>query len=145
MWEDLELAKKKLHEKGLTLVIVKDSRVLFESKAHGVSAFLEALDKFWDKMRGTSVADKVIGKAIALLCIYAKVRAVYSSTISVKAKQIFENHNVHFEWDTLVEKILDAHGGDICPFEKAVMEIDNPKEAYGKLKALLESFKNGIK
>jgi len=143
MWEDLELAKKKLHEKGLTLVIVKDSRVLFESKAHGVSAFLEALDKFWDKMRGTSVADKVIGKAIALLCIYAKVRAVYSSTISVKAKQIFENHNVHFEWDTLVEKILDAHGGDVCPFEKAIMEIDNPKEAYEKLKALQKALKTG--
>jgi len=143
MWEDLELAKKKLHEKGLTLVIVKDSRVLFESRAHGVSAFLEALDKFWDKMRGTSVADKVIGKAIALLCIYAKVRAVYSSTISVKAKQIFENHNVHFEWDTLVEKILDAHGGDVCPFEKAIMEIDNPKEAYEKLKALQKALKTG--
>jgi len=143
MWEDLELAKKRLHEKGLTLIIVKDSRVLFESKDHGVSAFLEALDKFGDKMRGTSVADKVVGKAIALLCIYAGIDAVYAPTISVKAKQIFENYNTHFEWDKLVEKILDAHGRDVCPFEKAVMEIDNPKEAYKKLKAILESLKSG--
>ena len=65
--------------------------------------------------------------------------------MSVKAKQVFENRNVHFEWGRLVEKILDASGGDVCPFEKAVMEIDNPKEAYKKLKALLESLTSGIK
>ncbi|MGC8998520.1 MAG: DUF1893 domain-containing protein [Candidatus Bathyarchaeia archaeon] len=143
MWEDLKLAKKRLHEKGLTLVIVKDSIVLFESKAHGVFAFIEALDKFGDKMRGTSVADKVVGKAIALLCIYAGVLAVYASTISAKAKQVFENHNIYFEWGRLVEKILDASGEDVCPFEKTAMEIDDPKEAYGKLKALLENLKSG--
>ncbi|MEM2250021.1 MAG: DUF1893 domain-containing protein [Candidatus Bathyarchaeia archaeon] len=142
MLEDLELAKKKLHEKSLTLVVIKDSKVLFESKAHGVYAFLEALDKFGGKMRGTSVADKVVGKAIALLCIYARVRAVYASTISIKAKQAFENYGIYFEWGELVEKILDASGKNVCPFEKAAMKIDDPKKAYGKLKALLNSLKS---
>jgi len=118
MWEDLEYAKKRLHGKGLTLIIVKDFRVLFESKAHGVSAFLEALDKFGDKMRGTSVADKVAGKAIALLCVYAGVGAVYASTMSVKAKQVFENHNVHLSGAGLWKKYWMLQEGMFAPLRR---------------------------
>jgi hypothetical protein len=51
MIRDLELAKRKLKENGLTLAIVKDSKVLFESKSHGVSGFLEALNKLKEKLK----------------------------------------------------------------------------------------------
>jgi len=134
--EDLEIAKKALHGKNLTLAIVKESKLLFESKAHGVSAFLEALEKLGPKMKDAAVADKVVGKAVALLCIYAGIRAVYAPNLSLKAKQVLERNAVHIKWKTLVDKILDASGTDICPFEKAAMEISNPAEAYEKLKAL---------
>ncbi|MEM3360798.1 MAG: DUF1893 domain-containing protein [Candidatus Bathyarchaeia archaeon] len=138
----MEIARKKLYKNGLTLVIVKDSKVLFESKHHGVSGFMQALEKLGDKMEGASVADKVVGKAIALLCIYAKIEAVYASTLSIKAKQVFETHGIYFECGKLVDKILNASGTDICPFEKATLEIDDHKEAYEKLKALLETFQS---
>jgi len=78
MIRDLELAKRKLKENGLTLAIVKDSKVLFESKSRGVSGFLEALNKLKEKMMGASIADKIVGKAIALLYVYAGVKAVYA-------------------------------------------------------------------
>jgi hypothetical protein len=141
MREDLEIAKRKLEENDLTLAIVKDSKVIFESKAHGVSGFLEALDKLKEKMMGASIADKVVGKAIALLCVYAQVKAVYASTMSAKAEQFLKNYGIHLKWDSLVENILDASGKDVCPFEKAATEINDPKEAYGKFKALLKILK----
>lgn len=137
--ENLEIAKDTLHRKNLTLVIVKESKVLFESKVHGVSAFLEALDMLGAQIMGASVADKVVGKAIALLCIQAGIQAVYALTLSLKAKQFLEKHSIHLEWETLVDKILNASGTDTCPFEKAVMKIENPEEAYKKLKAISES------
>ncbi len=143
--EDLEIAKKALHGKNLTLAIVKESKVLFESKAHGVSAFLDALEKLGPKMKDASVADKVVGKAIALLCIYAGIQAVYALNLSLKAKQVLERHAIHLEWETVVDKILDASGTGICPFEKAAMEISNPTEAYEKLKALSEKLSKGGK
>ncbi|MEM3566356.1 MAG: DUF1893 domain-containing protein [Candidatus Bathyarchaeia archaeon] len=145
MREDLEIAKNRLRKKGLTLVVVKDSRVLFESKARGVSSFIEALDVLGDNLKDASVADKVIGKAVALLCIYAGVRAVYALTLSLEAKQVFENYKVCLEWDRLVEKILDVSGRDACPFEKAAIEIDNPEDAYRKFKALLKNLKSNYK
>jgi hypothetical protein len=134
--EDLEIAKAALHGKNLTLAIVKRSKLLFESKSHGVSAFLDALEKLGLKMKDAAVADKVVGKAVALLCIYAGIRAVYALNLSLKAKQVLERNAVHLEWENLVDKILDASGTDICPFEKAAMEISNPAEAYKKLKVL---------
>ncbi|MEM2281113.1 MAG: DUF1893 domain-containing protein [Candidatus Bathyarchaeia archaeon] len=140
--KDLETAKDELRRKSLTLVIVKDSKVIFESGTHGVSAFLEALENLGGEMEGASVADKVVGKAIALLCVYAGVKAVYTLTLSVNAKRVFEKYGVHFEWENLVEKILDSSGENVCPFEKATMKTDNPKKAYEKVKALLEALKD---
>ncbi|MGB9959853.1 MAG: DUF1893 domain-containing protein [Candidatus Bathyarchaeales archaeon] len=134
--KDLEIAKKRLHSENLALSVVKDSEVIFESKNRGISGFLQALEKFGDRLKGASVADKVVGKAIALLCVYAGIKAVYASTLSKEAKTVFERHKIPFEWDMLVEKILDANKVEACPFEKAAINISDPEEAYIKFKDL---------
>jgi hypothetical protein len=141
MREDLEIAKRKLKENDLALAIVKDSKVLFKSKSHGVSGFLKALDKLKEKIVGASIADKVVGKAIALLCVYAQVKAVYALTMSMKAEQFLKNYGIYIEWDSLMENILNASGKNVCPFERAAAGINNPEEAYAKFKALLKSSK----
>lgn len=136
MKEDLEIAKRRLCEDNLTLSMVKGSKVIFESKTHGISSFLEAIEKLGEELRGASIADKVVGKAIALLCIHAGIKAVYAETLSKKAKQFLEKYKVHFEFSNLVEKILDASKKAMCPFEKAASKIGKPEEAYRKFKAL---------
>jgi hypothetical protein len=134
--KDLEIAKKRLHSENLTLSVVKNSEVIFESKNRGISGFLQALEKFGDSLKGASAADRVVGKAIALLCVYAGIKAVYASTLSKEAKTVFERHKVYFEWDMIVEKILDAKKVEACPFEKAAINISDPREAYIKFKDL---------
>lgn len=141
MKEDLEIAKRRLREGNLTLSIVKSSKVIFESKAHGIFSFLEAVERFGEELKGASVADKVVGKAIALLCIYAEVKAVYAETLSRKAKPVFEKYKVHFEFGNLVEKILDVSKKTMCPFERTALKIDKPEEAYRKFKALNDALK----
>jgi hypothetical protein len=133
---DLEIAKEKLKRGNLTLAIVKNSEVIFESKNRGISGFLEALEKFGNNLKGASAADRVVGKAIALLCIYAGIRAVYALTLSKEAKAVFEKHGVYFRWNKLVEKVLNANRVEACPFEKTAMNISDPEEAYRKFKAL---------
>ncbi len=134
--KDLEIVKKRLHSENLALSVVKDSEVIFESKNRGISGFLQALEKFGDRLKGASVADKVVGKAIALLCVYAGIKAVYASTLSKEARTVFERHKIPFEWDMLVEKILDANKVEACPFEKTAINISDPEEAYIKFKDL---------
>lgn len=134
--KDLEIAKKRLIQGNLTLSIVKNSKVLFESKSHGVSGFLEALEKFGGNLKGASAADRIVGKAIALLCIHAGIKAVYALTLSKEAKAAFDKYIVYYEWNNIVEKILDTKKVEICPFEKAALKISNPVEAYERFKAL---------
>jgi hypothetical protein len=132
--QDLEIAKKRLNEKRLTLSIVKNGEVIFETVSSGISGFFVAIEKFGDRLKGASVADRVTGKAIALLCVYAKVKAVYAIILSEGAKSVFEKYATHHEWKELVENILDVKKAGICPFEKLAKEISNPKDAYKKLK-----------
>jgi hypothetical protein len=140
--QDLEIAKERLSEKSLTLSIVKNGEIIFETVLSGISGFLEAIEKLGDGLEGTSVADRVTGKAIALLCVYAKVKAVYAIILSKGAKSVFEKHAVYHEWKELVENILDVKKARICPFEKLAKEISNPKDAYKRLKALQKSVKS---
>jgi hypothetical protein len=139
--QDLEIAKKRLSENNLTLAIVKNGEVIFETASHGVSGFLDAVEKLGDKLEGASAADRVVGKAIALLCVYAKVKAAYAITLSKKAKAVFEENMVHHEWNELVRNILDCNRNELCPFEKLAAKISDPKDAYVRLRALQDTLK----
>jgi hypothetical protein len=133
--QDLKIAKKRLNENGLTLSIVKNGEVVFETASSGVSGFLEAIEKFRKALEEASVADRIVGKAIALLCVYAKVKAIYATVLSKKAKEVLEENTIHGEWKFLVENILNVNKTELCPFEKMAAEISSPKDAYEKLKA----------
>lgn len=141
--KDLEIAKKQLHEKGLTLSIVKNGEIIYETALHGVSGFLEATEKLGNQLKGTAIADRVVGKAIALLCAYVKVKAVYAIILSEEAKKVLEEHMIYHEWNNLVENILNINKTEICPFEKLATEISNQSNIYVRFKALQDSLKNG--
>lgn len=141
--QDLPLAKKRLlNEEDLTLAIAKNGEIIFETTSHGIAGFFEAVEKLGNELNDASVADKIVGKAIALLCVYTKVRSVYAVTMSKEAKEFLESNKVYHEWDNLVEKILDHKKAGVCPFEQLATEISNPKEAYVRLKALQNSLKH---
>jgi hypothetical protein len=136
---DLEIAKNQLHRKELTLAIVKNGEVLFETHSHRISGFLGAIEKLGSQLNGASVADRVAGKAIALLCVYAGICHVYAEVLSRKAKAVFEENGIRHEWKELVDNILNLNKSRVCPFEKAAADISDPKDAYKAFKALQES------
>ena len=138
---DLEIAKHQLHRKELTLAIVKNGEVLFEMRSHRISGFLGAIEKLGNILEGAAVADRVAGKAIALLCVYAKISNVYAEVLSEKAKAVFEENEISHEWKALVKNVLDLNKSGVCPFEKAAAGISDPKDAYRTFKALQESLK----
>jgi hypothetical protein len=138
---DLDLAKKRMEDKALTLCIVRDGEVLFEGASRGISGFLDAVESLGGRLKGASVADRVVGKAVGLLCVDSRVGAVYASTLSRDAKQLFDHCSVNVEWGELVESILDAGRRETCPFERLAAGIADPKDAYGRLRALQCSFR----
>jgi len=128
-----------MKDRALTLVVAKDGKVIFEAGSRGISGFLGAVEKLADELEGASVADRVMGKAIALLCVGSKIRAAYALTLSRSAKQLFDDYAVHVEWGGLVANILDVGRTKTCPFERLAERIFDPKEAYEKFKTLQRS------
>ena len=131
--QDLEKAKKKLNKNNLSLVIIKQSDLIFETSSQGIKSFLETIERFKTKLEGASVADKVVGKAIALLCVNTKIKEIYAKTFSEQGEEIFKKYSIKYEYDYLVKKILNRNGTDMCPFEKLVLDISDPDEAFVKL------------
>ena len=138
---DLDIAKTELYEENLTLAIVKNSEVLFETKNHRISGFLDAVEKLGDNLEGASLADRVAGKAIALLCVYAKIKEVYAAVLSRKAQAVFAQNKISVQWRELVDNVLDADKTGMCPFEKAATNISDPEKAYKTFKRLREDLK----
>ena len=130
---DLEIAKERIRHEDLGLSVVKDGSVVYESASRGLFGLLEAIDKKRTVLKGASIADRVVGKAVALLCVYAGFEAVYAITLSREAKRFLDDHSVHCEFDGLVDAILDARQVDKCPFEKLVADISSPTAAYEKV------------
>jgi len=136
---DLEIAKQTLRTKNLTLAIAKGGRIIFQSNSHGVMSFFEAIERLGDNLEGAAVADKVVGRAIALLCAYSRVSVVFASILSFEGKDALERNGIRYEYEALVPRILNRNRRNICPFEKFSLSIENPKEAYFKLKKFADS------
>jgi hypothetical protein len=133
---DLNIARERLKQKNLALVIARKGEVIFETSSHGIGGLLRAIRKLDKDMKDSSVADKIVGKAAALLCIHAGVLAVFAVTASEKGVLVLKEGNVLCQFEGKVPHVLNSARSDICPFEKLVINIADPKEAYEKLRLL---------
>jgi len=139
---DLEKAKRILKDKNQSLVIVKDGRTIFSSESSGIDSLLKAIEKLGERLSGASAADKVVGKAAALLLAYSRVARVYAATLSRKGLRTLRRHGIPAEYDLLVPEILDREGKDTCPFEKFTSKIESPSHAYEQLKTYMGKIKD---
>lgn len=93
-------------------------------------------------MQGFSAADKIVGKAAALLYVLGGVKEVYASVMSQTAADVLSRHGIHTECDTVVRTIVNRSGTGLCPMEQAVADIDDPAEALAAIQrtmAVLQS------
>ncbi len=125
---DLERAKSLFQSGEYTCVLLKGDSI-YTSTQTGISPLIGWL-KARNDIKGFSAADKIVGKAAALLFVLGGVKEVYSPVMSEKAVVIFTRYNVHAEYDTLVACIINRQGTGSCPMEEAVSDIDDPPQAF---------------
>ncbi len=138
---NIETAKEKLFSADFSCVIVKDELVITSEKK-GISPLLNFIEENRN-FEGFSVADKVIGKAAALLFVKLNIKEIYAKIISEPAIEIFKKYGISYSYDKVVPNIINRTGDDICPMEKTVLEINSPDEALEMLKAKLAELLQG--
>jgi hypothetical protein len=125
---NLEKAKKLLCEGEYTCVMCSDSDTLTFT-ARGVKPLVSLLqsEKRFDAY---SAADKVVGRATAFLYVLLGVKRVYANVISRAALAVLNDLGVEASFGKLVDNIINRTGDGICPFEAAVLDVNDPNEAY---------------
>lgn len=118
-----------------SLVVIKDGKTNFY-EGRGIKPLVNYLKN--DNFKDAYVADKKIGKASALLIVYGQAKKVYTPMISKPAVKVFEDNNVKYSADEVVENIKNNTGTDLCPMEKKVQNINDPKEAYELFSTILK-------
>ncbi len=81
-------------------------------------------------LQGFSAADKVVGKATAFLYALLNVQAVYANVISKAALETLQKSQIFVEYGEIVEHIINREKSGVCPFESAVLDIDDTENAY---------------
>lgn len=137
---DLEIAKKMLREEGFSLVVVKSGMIIHTTREYGVIGLIHVIENQGAKLAGSAVADKIVGKAAAMLCRYARVAEVYADVISMKGLNTLREKKIRVEYRELVPEILNRGRDDTCPFEKLVSSCIDEKECYEKIKSFVKSF-----
>ena len=133
--DDLDIAKKTLVDETFSLVIVNAGRTIYETREYGVRGLVDAIEKNGAGLAGCSVADNVVGRAAAMLCIHCGAAGVYGAMMSEPAKNLLLETGLLVEADTLVPHILNRGLDDVCPFEKLTSQCQTPLECFELIKA----------
>lgn len=136
--KDLKLAQRRLKEGRFNLLIVKHGKTIFASKSPGIRGLLQAIERIGSQLAGSSVADNIVGRAAAMLCAYFKASSVFAVTISEEGEKMLRENYISYQFEKRVPNILNYERGGICPFEKLVMGLTEPEEAYEKLKSFTD-------
>lgn len=135
MTESLEQAKSLLTSTDSTLAVVSVDD-FFTSKERGVKPLLFLLKEKKGFLKGASVADKVIGKAAALLMALGEIKEVHTLIISEPAIKVFEKYNIPCFYDKKVTRIVNRAGDGLCPMETLCLDVENPQEAFDRITSL---------
>ena len=132
---DIERAKELLST-GISCAAVKGAKE-YLSEGRGVAPLLDFIDSGMD-FSFFSAADKIVGRAAALLFAKLGIKELYAEVLSENAEEILKKNGIEYSFGVKTKNIINRKGDDICPMEKATDGIENPDEAILKIRNTLK-------
>ena len=122
---DTDMLRDQLKE--YTLIVYKDDKINFYNE-RGLRPLLIRLND--GTFRDAFIADRIVGKASALLHVFGRVKEVYTPVISKPAVAVYEKYGIKYHADKVIDNIRNRTNTGLCPMEMKVQNIDDPAEAY---------------
>lgn len=136
----LERAKAALQGEITFAAILADGRILTSEKK-GIAPMMQLLAEDREQLRGAVVADRVIGRAAALLMEFAGVAAAYGGIVSSHALRAFAKSGICFTYGKQVAYIINRSKTGMCPMEETALEIEDAAAAYPALQKKLAALR----
>lgn len=124
---NLQKARQLLESGNYTCVVCKEDSV-YTTSQRGVAPLINWLDAGTD-LRNFSAADRVVGRGAAFLYCLLGVKEVYARVMSHPAAEVLRAYGIGTEAETFANGIINRTGTGPCPFEAAVMNIQDAEEA----------------
>ncbi|WP_295885007.1 DUF1893 domain-containing protein [uncultured Anaerococcus sp.] len=131
---NIDLAKMTLLENNHSIVVVKEDKVVYKSDKNGLLPIIDIYDSDKSILNGAAVADKVIGRAAALILIKANISELYTELISENAISILDDTNIKYQYNKKVKEIRNRDNTDMCPMEKLSLSTDDADQLIAKVK-----------
>lgn len=125
---------------GDSCVLAKGGVIFARVKGRGIKPILKLLDE--GRLDGAIVADKIIGRAAAAICIAGGAREVHALVMSEGAKAFLESRGVKCTAAELVKEIANRDKTGVCPMESAVRDLDNPTRMIAALMAKVKELES---
>ncbi len=135
---DIERAKELLDQEGYTAVLVREGEAI-PSRERGIRPLVKWYRAGFTRAGGYSAADRVVGRGAAFLYLLLGVRELYAAVISRPALAVLAASGIAVSYATLADNIKNRAGDGICPFEEAVLAIEEPIEAYTAILRKMEA------
>lgn len=139
MNRDLLTAKERLA--GHSIALCRGEEVL-TNDARGVAPMVGYLSEKRD-LSEFSVADRVVGKAAAMLFVLAGIKEVYAETLSASAEEYLTAHGIPVSYGTLTDHIENRTKTGLCPMETAVKDLSDAAEGFAAIQKRLEELRRG--
>lgn len=117
---------KELLQAGAAIAIVNGGGELTYNE-RGVKTLLSLQS---GSLAGAFVADRVVGKAAAMLMVHGGAIEVYAEVISAPALEVLRRHKIVCLYGEVVPNIINRDKTGICPMEQTVLDVDDIAKAY---------------
>ncbi len=121
-------------------VVVKNNKIICKSSDRGIAYIIKLYED--GLLKDAYVADKIIGKAAAMIFTLGGVSALYGETTSQSAIKWLSDKSISISYKDTPPYIINRKGDGMCPMEETVADINDEKEAYTALKNKLKQLQN---
>ena len=123
--------------------MICDHDRILTSKKTGIAPLLERWESR-EALHDVSVADRIVGKAAAMLLLLMGAAEVYGSVMSEPARQLLTEAGVSVSYGELVPVIVNRKGDGPCPMEQTVAGLTDPADAPAALRQKLDALRKGM-
>ena len=131
---DMDIAREVLLNEDVSTVVINYGKIWKKKKGQGIRPIIEIIEEMGEEIHGSVIGDKLLGKASAMLCRYAKASGVYSPQGTKTGIALLIMGNVPCQIDKMIPNVENINRDDFLSSEKMLTNVVDPEEAYKILK-----------
>lgn len=126
--EGIIKAKEYMEKNNLKMVVINNDEIITQSTDRGIKPVYDVYINAYESLKGAFVADRITGKAAAMLLAQGGISGIYTDLVSEPAVEIFKEKGIKLQYKKRVPHILNRDMDGMCPIETISRNVGNVHE-----------------